>query len=654
MNFSISMLETYGARMKRIYFLILSGVTTALLLLCFSTVNVSAADSPEIEQGYELFYNGKTNQSLAVLRDFVRANPTSKETSSAYTLIGRIFSQQNKHAEALLYLQRIPVLFRTNEVDLLLGTSQVQVGEYVAGLQLLQPLLNQPFNRNDKAALYKALTTAATETKQLLLALYYLQQQLSWSDNPAAILAQAHQLLQNRLNENDLAEAAFMWQQTAIGQDARLQLARLALVQQQTDLAKQHLQLLFSSSTTFPYWHEAEQLLQRTTAEHWLSRDSIGIMLPLSGAYASYGEAVKNGLELALQEHNKSRLPARFIYQDTADAEATPAQIVNRLSHEDKVMAIIGPLLGTNAAVAARQAQLEMVPILTMAQTAGIPQIGNFVFRDTLTAEQQIKTLVSHAMASNHISFSILRPENNLGKKMTELFISELLLAGGEVIDIITYPDDSTDFRQQIRKLLWEDYEVEIPETVVEAIDESGIEDETTIIETVKRKVPELEYPLPPFHALFIPDYADQVGQIGPQMVFYGLKDVTLLGINGWNSPELATRAGRFLGDAVFVDAFYPESNSPEVQRFMELYRQTYQQEPTILGAQAFEIATLLLNIIDDAEVGNRDDLRKKLAATNNYQGITGTTGFDLYGEAIKQLYLLQIEGKQIVELPAN
>ncbi len=149
---------------------------------------------------------------------------------------------------------------------------------------------------------------------------------------------------------------------------------------------------------------------------------------------------------------------------------------------------------------------------------------------------------------------------------------------------------------------------------------------------------------------MFVPDYADRVSQIAPQLMFYGIKDITLLGINGWNSPELASQAGRFLKKAVFVDAFYAESKKPEVQRFMELYRQTYQEEPTILGAQAFDVATLLLQIIDDPEVGNRDDLRRKLVDLNNNRGVTGTTGFDLYGEAIKQLSLLQVKRGRIVE----
>ncbi len=629
--------------MNRFSTLIIIGVI--FLSLFTSTGFATPATINGLEQGGKLLEAGKANQALAVLRDFVRNNLSSTETAKASALIGRIFSQQHNYTDAILYLKLVPVVFRSPEIDFLLGNSYVQTNKFSAGLQLLQPLLNEPLNHSDKTTLYQALTKATIQTQQYLLALYFLQQQLPTSDNPAAIIAKAHQLLQSSLTDSDLAEAAFVWQQTAIGQDARLQLARRALVQQQNDLAKAHLQKLFASPTPFPYWHEAEQLQRRTSIENWLNRDSIGVLLPLSGNYASYGDLVKNGLELALQEHNKTQLPARFIYKDTAIPERTSAQQVTSLSADDKVMAIIGPLLAKGAELAAQQAQLEMVPLITMAQGKKLPEVGNFIFRDALTAEQQVKALVDYAITSNHISFSILRPENRLGQKMSDLFVTALQQAGGEIIDIVSYPEDSTDFKKQIEQLLWEDRVVAIPEEEIIVVE--GEEEETT----EKRKPIELEYALAPSHALFIPDYADKIQQIAPQLLFYGFKDVTLLGISGWNSADLASRTGRFLSSAVFVDAFFTASTDPEIQRFVELYRQTYQQEPTILEAQAFEIATILLQIIDDPEVGNRDDLRSRLTTIYNFNGITGTSGFDIYGEAIKQLHLLKIERGKIVEL---
>lgn len=638
--------------MKRIICLLLLCVLSAVLSPARPTLaqtdQVQAATA-EFERGLQLFEAGNQQRALATLRTFVQRYPDHHQSSQAYTLIGRIFTEQKRFSDALLYLERIPDLLRSPEAELLRGYCLVETGDHAAGKQQLLPLLDLPFRSSDARLMLLALVDASVELQQPLEALVYLQRALPLADNQAALLERAHLLLQSRLSNAELEEAAFMWQGSAIGQDARLQLARRALGQQQPQQARQLLQQLLAVGVSFPYWQEAELLLQRTSVDSWFNRDSIGVLLPLSGRYASYGELVKKGLELAVQEHNRTRLPIRLIFQDTAAEGVSIPALVDELSDRDKVMAIIGPLLGASAEQAVARAQLKMVPLLTLSQREGLPQQGDYIFRDSLTAEQQVQSLVRYAIDTQHISFSVMHPQNLLGEKMTRLFVDEVQRLGGEIVDIVSYPEDSTDFQRQIQMLLWEDHVIEPPPQLVEpTLDEQGQEIPT---EETEEELPELDYPLAPFHALFIPDYAERVGLLAPQLVFYGIKDVTLLGINGWNSPELAERAGRFLGDAVFVDGFFAGSGRPEVQRFVELYRQNYQEDPTILSAQAFDAANMLLRVMDDAKVENRDDVRRKLSGFGGFRGVAGAVGFDALGEAIRQPYLLEVRGRRIVEI---
>ncbi len=603
-------------------------------------LTVAAADqvvARQLELGRQLYTGGKYNQALSVLRSIIHQGNSSQETIQSLTLIARIFIEQHNYRDALLYLKQVPEQATSPEVEFLSGLCLVRTNQPAAGMAQLRPLLEESFSTADRIALLEALSSAANAQQKHLEALYYLNLQTAISTHPASVTARIHDLMQGQLSAEELGEAAFMWQGTALGQDALLQLARLALVQQQPEQAKTYLDRIFASSVTFPYWQEAQALMARTGENNWLSRDSIGVMLPLSGRYESYAQLVKNGLELALQEHNKTRLPIRFIYRDTASEGVSPAQLVSALCDDDKVMAVIGPLLGSNAEDAARRAQQEMVPLLTLAQGEALPELGHFIFRDTLTAKQQVKALVDYAMAQGNISFSILHPQNRLGQQMAELFRAEVIKAGGEIVDTVNYSEDSTDFKQPIAQLLWRNGERPIPQPPAA----EGTEPEQL----------EAEYPQPPFHALFIPDFADHISLIAPQLMFYGIKDTTLLGINGWNSQELAERAGRFLKDAVFVDAFFAEAKAPEVKRFIELYQQTYAEPPSILEAQAFEIANILLHSIDDPAVTNRDELRQKLMSLNDFHGITGTIGFDNFGEARKELYLLGFKRDRIVEV---
>ncbi|MBE9486682.1 MAG: ABC transporter substrate-binding protein, partial [Chloroflexi bacterium] len=95
----------------------------------------------------------------------------------------------------------------------------------------------------------------------------------------------------------------------------------------------------------------------------------------------------------------------------------------------------------------------------------------------------------------------------------------------------------------------------------------------------------------------------------------------------------------------------FHNSKDPEVQRFVELYQQAYQEEPNILGAQAFDAANMLLQMVDDPQVFNRGDLRRQLADLRGFHGVSGTLGFDELGEAIKRPYLLQVRRGRIVEV---
>ncbi len=611
--------------MKRFAFVFL-----LLLGLCLLPGWSRVANAAEVERGHELYQLGRYDQALAVLREHIRNAPENIETGRAYALLGRILTERQQYPEVILYLQRTPAVLRSPEIDLHHGHALVATGRGGEALRMLQPLIGEPLAPADQELLFQSLASAAIAENQPLFALYYLHQELALNADRETILVRARQLLQNYLSDVDLAEAAFVWQGTEIGQDARLQLARRALARQNPQAAREQLENLFAIGVPFPYWQEAEDLLQRTREDGWLNRNAIGVLLPLSGPYAFYGEMVKNGLELALAEHNKTRFPVRFIYRDSAGAVPV-ARLVNGLANEDRVIGIIGPLLSADAINAAREAQRQMVPLLALAQTEGLPQVGNFIFRDTVTAEQQVKALVDYAKADQRISFSVLRPQTRSGQQMTQLFETMVRRSGGELVDVISYPEGTTDFRGQIEQLLWSNRSRPIPEEK-----SGGLEPP--------------EYPLPPFHALFIPDFAENISLIAPQLMFYGIKDVLLLGINGWYSPELINRAGRFLDNAVFVEAFYADSRAPEVRRFVELYRRTYGEEPSVLEAQAFDAASLMLATVDRPEVANRDDLRIALLHLDDIRGVTGTRGFDLEGEALKELNLLGVQRGRLVQ----
>jgi ABC-type branched-subunit amino acid transport system substrate-binding protein len=314
-------------------------------------------------------------------------------------------------------------------------------------------------------------------------------------------------------------------------------------------------------------------------------------------------------------------------------------RVVTELSGEAGVMAIAGPLTGGAAAAAAEQAQRLGIPLLSLSPREGLPETGSFIFRNSLTSRQQVQTLVSYAMEQLGITtFAILHPENNLGYEMTDLFIREVQYRGGQVVATQMYDEKATDFRRQVKLLKGEDPDA--PEVDPRRTLEAGAEDDE------ENQGVEL-----PFQALFIPDYADKISLIAPQLLFYGIEDVQLLGINGWNSTDLLRTTGRYLQGAIFVDGFFRDSDAPAIRQFVAAYVAAYDEEPSILEAQGFDVANILLTLLDRPEIRTRQELQQALSQIRDFQGVSGNTTFGPDGDAAKTLFLLQIDRGAMIQL---
>lgn len=473
------------------------------------------------------------------------------------------------------------------------------------------------------------LVNARVAKGESLQALVLIHQELksTAAGNADNLLALAHKLFQNQLDDSQLAEAAFMFHGSPLGQDACLQQAWRSAARGNRSAALRLVENVLQTDTPFPYRPEAVRLWEQLTGQSWLQR-ALGVLLPFSGRFAAFGELVRRGMELALEMHQEQgRTPVRFLYRDTGADPVLARRAVIELAEGERVMAIAGPLTGADAQAAATQAQESGIPLLTLSQKEGLSETGDYIFRDSLTSRQQVTALVRYAMEERGLTtFAILSPENRLGREMADLFSRAVTSRGGQVEVTQSYNENATDFRRQIRLLQRENPDA-----------------------------PEREQSRPirplPFEALFIPDHADRVALIAPQLVYYGIEQILLLGSNGWNSPDLIRLAGRSVEGAVFVDGFYRHSPYPVVQEFVDRYLERYGEEPSILEAQGYDAAGILLSILGNTNIRTRQDLRLALAHIRKYPGVTGATAFTAQGEAEKPLFLLQVQNGAIAQI---
>ena len=353
-----------------------------------------------------------------------------------------------------------------------------------------------------------------------------------------------------------------------------------------------------------------------------------------------YGEKTLRGIELAAGVFTSYRqgIPIELILKDSRGDPEVAANAVEELALYDNVICIIGPLLGVTAKAAAEKAEKLKVPILVLSHKKGIPEIGDYVFQNSLTLNLQTKAIVNYGMNELGLrKFAILYPDNHLGNDFMNLFWDEVLERLGEIVGVESYKPDQTDFQDEIKKLVGLYY----------------LEDRQDEIEEMKMegdKEVELR-PIIDFDAIFIPDYYDKVGLIAPQLVYYDVVGIQLLGTNGWNSPQLIEMAGEHVQGAIFVDGFFKDSPDPLVREFVDNFRTTFDEEPEILEAQAYDSANIIIDLIRKKHVRARFELKEELLRIEDYPGVSGITSFSWAGSPYKTLFTLRIEGRNIVQL---
>ena len=133
----------------------------------------------------------------------------------------------------------------------------------------------------------------------------------------------------------------------------------------------------------------------------------IGFVFSMTGGAAVYGTSQKEGVGLAIDQINaaagSSGLQIVPIFEDDASVPQQGTNVFGKLINGDKVSIIIGPTLSNTAKTTDPIAQKAGVPVLAISNTiSGITELGDYIFRDSLTENVVIPHTVKIAKDTNH------------------------------------------------------------------------------------------------------------------------------------------------------------------------------------------------------------------------------------------------------------
>ncbi len=142
--------------------------------------------------------------------------------------------------------------------------------------------------------------------------------------------------------------------------------------------------------------------------------------------------------------------------------------------------------------------------------------------------------------------------------------------------------------------------------------------------------------------AVYLPGTAAEAVQAASAMKFCEMKAM-LLGADKWHRPELlrdSELAG--LEDARFTTGFFAESAAGNVRSFVEAYKRRFASPPSLLSAQAYDAAGLMLSQLAGG-AATREELRQGLLSLRGWEGVSGRTDFAGRQDAVKRIPILRI-----------
>lgn len=618
-----------------------------------------------LEHATALMKDGYLLEAMVELQKLVKSKPGSRDAGEAYLNIGRIYLKWGEYEQAADAFGNA-VEGSSGDRDRAVshayqGICAYYLGRHDASIDLLREALGTHMLSDSLRArvrltiglnyerLGKPISGLIWTTKAL---------QGSQGDVRAEAEARTKALLENSMSLADLEEAAFIFADAMPAQWVRLEIARRDVNLGRTERAKGILEEMAKNTKEPSIVAECGRLLRMIEGHEDVNPLAVGCILPLSGRYSRFGRRMLSAILAGADVFEEGGTdPVRLVIRDSGGDPETAVGAVDELVRGEKVIAIVGPLLQAVAEAVAARAEALNVPVMHLARKEGIASLGEWNFQNTMTDSMQVEGIAAYATQVMQFErFAILHPEDGYGVSLATMFGRAVEDRGGSVTAIASYSTEQTDFAGAIREIAGTEFWTRMAEEEVEwkeTIDKISLEEEDMELDLldVEQVNEESLQDILGFDAIFIPDSFKRVILIAPQLHFYEITDIPLLGTSRWNSPKLVEEAVRYLQNAIFVDSFFVDSRESSVQEFRRKFEACCDQDPGLLEAMAYDSIRLVIGRMGDSGSRTREALRSDLAALKNYPGALGTLSINDDGLVERDLFFLGIKGGAIVQL---
>jgi branched-chain amino acid transport system substrate-binding protein len=349
-------------------------------------------------------------------------------------------------------------------------------------------------------------------------------------------------------------------------------------------------------------------------------------MVSLTGKGAEWGQGAKASIEIAQAEINAKGgiggVPVEILCYDDQTKESEGLNIINRQVERDKVLAVVGPCFSSVFEVIAPQldSRLKTSIISYCSAKPGLSAMSRWALRNTLTSDKQLKPVVAAWVKAYGIKNAVIihDAEDAVSKAEGAAILPGLLKANNvEVLDILTYRTNDTDYSAQITK--------------AKSLGAQGIA---------------------------LGSCYQNAAAIAKEAHKQGLM-VPIVGGACSGTPGFIELAGKAAEGAYMSTAAWLGDPRPEVQAYVKKIVAKLGHEPPYSGPRAYDIVYALKDVIEKSGVTNkpgdlsadREKVRTGFAALKGFPGVAGEITMDEVRDGAGATAILKVVNGKYVDV---
>ena len=330
----------------------------------------------------------------------------------------------------------------------------------------------------------------------------------------------------------------------------------------------------------------------------------VGVVLPLTGPIAAFGQTSKGGLDIAYEQNNKLKNgdTVKLVVLDDRGDKVEAATAVKRLLDKDKVTVILGEVASSNSMAMAPVAEKAKTPMITHASTnprvtKGKKYVTRACFIDPFQGAVMAKYALDNGM-KNAVVVTDAKQDYSVG--LSKAFKKAYTAAGGKIAKTVLINSGDKDFNAQVA--------------------------------TIKAANPAI---------IAFTGYYPEAALMVKQARAMGV-NAPFIGADGVGFPELVKIGGKDAEGFMYTDHFNEAAaSSAEAKAYVDAFHKKYNKPADSMGALAADAYGMILSAMNKCiDAGKTSDdkecINTNLRGTKGFKGITGVININANGDAVK------------------